>query len=118
MAKFCESCKRSYPDDQNTCPHCGAPARPAPSASDSSVDLGRPPAPGEAAGPGSPGSGGLSGHSVIGWADLVEEPGATGSAVKVDSPSDADLLRRAREEEQAGGAHPATTSDVHLPEKS
>src|SRR5437764_5237811 len=147
MAKFCQTCKQSYADDQNVCPHCGAaagkqdagrPAAPAggptptqaqhggadpvPSASDSSVDLSRPPGAGEATGPGSSASGGLSGHSVIGWADLVQEPEAGGGPpVKVDSPSDADLLRRVREEEQAGGVgsvHTPTAADAHVPEKS
>jgi hypothetical protein len=37
MAKLCEVCHQSYPDDQSTCPHCGAESK-----SKESIDLERP----------------------------------------------------------------------------
>src|SRR5579871_6864359 len=88
MAKHCNICNQDYADDLPACPHCAA-ARSGPS--DSMIDLG--PAPqgapstGDAAGV-DPAS--LSGGSDVHWAALVEEPDEP--KVKVDSPSDADLL--------------------------
>ncbi|MFO0927030.1 MAG: hypothetical protein U0736_08305 [Gemmataceae bacterium] len=67
------------PDDRN--PKAKKP--PEPTDSDSAINLGEPAPEGD-----------LSGISVIEWASLVEEPaGGTGaSSVKIDSPSDAELI--------------------------
>jgi TolA-binding protein len=111
MAKICNNCKQSYPDDQHVCPHCaaadasaspakhdvdwdevldqpaGAPGSGRP-ASDSGIDLGAAP---EVSG------GSMSGISAVDWASLVEEPAPrTGDAqAAVDSPSDSDLRAQA-----------------------
>jgi hypothetical protein len=120
MAKFCEVCKRSYPDDQEYCPHCAG------AVEDSGIDLSAPqegssssissvsavdwgdlveepaapapsvPASGDSAidlGQTPPQSAGPSGASAVGWGDLAAEPPPHTGAhpAPVDSPSDADL---------------------------
>jgi hypothetical protein len=88
MAKHCDVCNQDYADDLPVCPHCAA-AKHRPS--DSAIDLGQgprvAPATGDAAGA-EPAP--LSGASSGQWASLVEKPGE--QVVKIDSPSDADLL--------------------------
>lgn len=84
MAKKPDDSRRPHPDDPNDPRAAGTP-RPAPEEtdSDSAINLGEHIA-----------SGDLSGISVIEWASLVEEPKPTGGAsqVKIDSPSDAELI--------------------------
>lgn len=102
MAKHCTVCNQDYEDDLAACPHCAAAkkthlasriedrttqlAEPhhaeegeAPRPSDSSIDFGT-------AGSGEP----ISGASSIAWSALVEE--SADEPIKVDSPSDAELL--------------------------
>jgi hypothetical protein len=108
MAKHCTLCNQEYGDDLAACPHCAAakkthlasrvedrttqladsnftaenePASPA----DSAIDFGAPTASVPQAS-GEP----LSGTSAVAWSALVEEPG--NEPIKIDSPSDADLL--------------------------
>jgi hypothetical protein len=100
MAKHCDVCNQDYADELPACPHCAAAKH---KATDSAIDLGEgpriAPATGDAAGA-EPAP--LSGTSNVQWASLVEEPGA--EEVKVDSPSDADLLAHgAAEPAQAAG---------------
>jgi hypothetical protein len=64
MAKFCDVCKREYPEEQQACPYCAAAAH-----GEAAVDLGQHPA----HGPGEPPSS-TSGVSAVDWAALVEEP--------------------------------------------
>lgn len=84
MAKKPDDSRRPHPDDPNDPRAAGTP-RPAPedTDSDSAINLGEHIA-----------SGDLSGISVIEWASLVEEPKPAGGAsqVKIDSPSDAELI--------------------------
>ncbi len=111
MAKHCDVCKRDYADDLSACPHCAAakktqlasgsaedrktqltnvgpaelPAETTPS--DAVIDLGQTPA---VSGAGDAAEVPPSGASDVEWAALVSEPSA--NQLKVDSPSDADLL--------------------------
>ncbi len=130
MAKFCEVCKRSYPDDQERCPRCAG------AVEDSGVDLGA------RQGGESPSS--ISGVSAVDWAGLVEEPAAPAvgaparedSAVDlgqgspphtgahpapVDSPSDADLrgaepVAEGKEPAEGGEAAPSRETSPPAPE--
>jgi hypothetical protein len=95
MAKHCTVCDQDYADDLATCPHCAAAKKTqlagrnedrTTQLADSSVDYGTTP-PTEAGG--EP----ISGSSGIPWSALVEEPAE--EHVKIDSPSDADLLSQA-----------------------
>lgn len=121
MAKHCTLCNQEYGDDLAACPHCAAakkthlasrvedrttqladpnlaaenePASPA----DSAIDFGAPTAsvPQASDEP-------LSGTSAVAWSALVEEPG--NEPIKIDSPSDADLL--------AHGAAESTPATPH-----
>src|SRR6516162_1448112 len=109
MAKHCDVCNRDYADELLACPHCAAAKHPP---SDSAIDLGEgphiAPATGDAAGA-EPAP--LSGISNVQWASLVEEPGA--EEVKIDSPSDADLLPHGSPEraEKAGEPHAEHPAD-------
>src|SRR5262249_26544518 len=77
-------------------------APPAPAASHQETPSGEPPSP-------------ASGASNVAWVSLVEEAAPpSGAGVRVDSPSDADLLRHAQAE--AAEAAPAETSAVNLAE--
>jgi hypothetical protein len=128
MAKWCETCKQAYGDDQTSCPRCTAqvaaqdvleaveaelvpdklPVRPG----DSAIDLGT-------AGRMHTGAEtdqaplSESGQSVVEWAALVEDaPPTEGTAAVVDSPSDQDLIALAQAEETAlrkrSGGRPET----------
>jgi hypothetical protein len=130
MAKICEVCKRPYPDESPTCPHCSAEVievtedavvinPPDDSSkltvgpgSSSEVDLGAPGSPvGSSSQPVDP-----SGVSVVEWASLVEDPPSQASSlssVRIDSPSDQDLRRA-----DAGAPtapHPGPTPAGHPP---
>jgi len=104
MAKHCDVCNKSYPETEAHCPHCAAAAADEPhlaEADDSAVDLGEPVV-AEAASssghhkPAEP----KSGSSAVAWVSLVED--ADDSSVKIDSPSDADLLAHAAAKAPAG----------------
>jgi hypothetical protein len=111
MAKHCTVCNQDYPDDLAACPHCAEAKKtqqagraedrstqladqphPEQLASEAEIDLGQmpsgAPATGDAAG--AP----PSGISDVAWAALVEEPD---DKVKIDSPSDVDLLKHSTE---------------------
>lgn len=125
MSKHCEACNRSYPDDLDACPRCGAVAEVAEA---DVIDLGAdalevveeapdvlPEAPPIAASADEPdsavdlglpvvssdpnGSGSRSGSglSVVEWASLVEEGPAPAepAAAAFDDPADADLIGQA-----------------------
>jgi hypothetical protein len=122
MAKHCDVCNQDYADDLPVCPHCAAAkttqlaspreARatqradvPLAGPADSAIDFGQSPtskpATGDASGA-DPAS--LSSASGIAWSALVEEPSA--EELKVDAPSDADLLARAAAESAAAPPGP------------
>ncbi len=65
MAKFCEVCKRSYPDDEQYCPHCTA------AVGESGINLGAPP--GQE-------SSSISGVSAVESPEVVAEPAAAPAA--------------------------------------
>ncbi len=128
MAKHCDVCNQDYADDLAACPHCAAakktqlasshpedrrtqlantyPSEPGSHPfSDSAVDLGQSPtskpATGDAAGV-PPAS--MSGVSSGEWSALAEQPPS--DRLKIDSPSDADLLRHgAAESVEATPSH-------------
>jgi tetratricopeptide (TPR) repeat protein len=125
MAKHCDVCKQDYADELMACPHCAAAKKThlagrsedrktqladlqadelgcAPSPADSAIDYGLPPTTAQATGDAA-GAEPLSGASDVPWSALVEEPDV--EKVKIDSPSDADLLAHA--------ASTAATSDPH-----
>src|SRR5579883_3187155 len=134
MAKHCTLCNQDYADELASCPHCaaGKTMQPAghgegrttqimgrgderatqldtgvvpetrPTPSDSSIDLGSLPSTGPATG--DAGAAPISDVSAVACAALVEEPPA--EEVKVDSPSDVDLLAAA-ESEMAAATPPA-----------
>src|SRR5205085_6164723 len=77
MAKFCEVCKRSYPDDQPSCPRCAAVVE------DSGIDLGVVEEEADALLEEEPSS--ISGVSAVDWAELVDEP-ATATAPAAGAP--------------------------------
>jgi tetratricopeptide (TPR) repeat protein len=124
MAKHCEVCNQDYAEELTACPHCAAAKKTqlASRAEDRTTQLAGPseerktqladlnaapgetaPTPGDSAinygaAPSEPtvGSEPISGASEVAWSALVEEPSS--EKVKIDSPSDADLLAREREE--------------------
>ncbi len=95
MAKHCTVCNKEYGDDLAACPHCAA-ARKTHLAgrvedrttqlADSAVDYDAPAAERTSGEP-------ISGASGVAWSSLVSEP--ADEHVKIDSPSDADLLSNA-----------------------
>ena len=127
MAKHCDVCKQSYSDELTVCPHCAeAPVGPEQSGSqseanqrrsadavehspDSGIGLGRSVDP-------------VSGQSNVAWASLVEENEPKSDAVKIDSPSDIDLLQYVDQPADSGvpigespsSAKTAATSAVDL----
>lgn len=104
MAKKPDDSRRPHPDDPNDPRTAGTP-RPAPEEtdSDSAINLGEHIA-----------SGDLSGISVIEWASLVEEPKPTGGAsqVKIDSPSDAELIAQLSDQPAPPPTAPSVEEDV------
>jgi hypothetical protein len=104
MAKHCTVCNQEYGDDLAACPHCAAAkkthlasraeerttqlADPKHKPSDSTVDYGAEPLPQESGKP-------ISDASAVAWSALVDEPAPADEHVKIDSPSDADLLAKA-----------------------
>jgi TolA-binding protein len=85
MAKHCDVCKQSYPEDHAFCPHCATVEQPrktrpgSASSSEGVVDLGGPPAPsGEQASS-------ISGVSAVDWAAVLEDP-ASATNIGVTSP--------------------------------
>jgi hypothetical protein len=73
MAKFCEVCKRSYPDDRQSCPYCAG------AAEDSGIDLDAPQ--GEA-----PSS--ISGVSAVDYVEVVDEPAAPAAGAAATTAAD------------------------------
>jgi hypothetical protein len=128
MAKHCDVCNQDYADELAACPHCAEAKktqlasraedrttqlaqqpRPDRLASDADIDLGQEPT---AAGAGEAGAGAPpSDASNVAWAALVEEPA---DEVKIDSPSDVDLLKHGTEGKAEGGARPPSESAVDL----
>ena len=128
MAKHCDVCNQDYADELAACPHCAEAKRtqlasraedrttqlaeqPRPEhlASDAEIDLGEMPTP---AGAGEAGAGAPpSDISDVAWAALVEEPE---DEVKIDSPSDVDLLKQGAEGKADGGVRPGSDPTVDL----
>jgi hypothetical protein len=96
MAKYCDACRQSYPDDHERCPHCsghgthGGAANgvlkdarqvpeEAPCVSDPEIDLDNP-----GASPPSPAAGPPSGASFVSWTELL--PTKKGLAPPGDTP--------------------------------
>ncbi len=95
MAKHCTVCNKEYGDDLAACPHCAAAKKThlagrvedrTTQLADSAVDYDAPAAERASGEP-------ISGASGIAWSSLVSEP--EDEHVKIDSPSDADLLSKA-----------------------
>ncbi len=136
MAKYCETCRQSYPDHEPECPHCAAlvevvadddllevveepavvervddadalSANLARTDSSSAIDLGEP-AVADLVGDSLAGVPD-SGASTVAWSSLVQDAGGEeggASGAAIDSPSDRDLLRHVTGLHEPDDVHP------------
>ena len=117
MAKYCDVCKQSYPDDKLLCPHCHPAGEQGADDAADIVDLDAldSSSPGEIGEAVPPDQQSPSGVSNVVWAALVEDESdevPLDQLPRVDAPSDQDIIRLAHPDEAlAPGSGPTPPED-------